>query len=81
MIDNGTLIIDITGEAVGQVNGLSVYSIGDMLFGRPSRITARTFMGRSGVIDIEREAQQLVPVQKWSGPLNIFCRVFDCMIP
>ncbi|MBW1781428.1 MAG: AAA family ATPase [Deltaproteobacteria bacterium] len=56
MIDRGTLMIDIKGEAVGQVNGLAVYSLGDYMFGKPSRITASTSMGRAGIINIEREA-------------------------
>jgi lon-related putative ATP-dependent protease len=56
MIDRGTLMIDTEGEAVGQVNGLAVYSTGDFMFGKPSRITASTSMGRAGVINIEREA-------------------------
>ncbi len=56
MIDRGTLLIDIEGEAVGQVNGLAVYSPGDYMFGKPSRITASTSMGRAGIINIEREA-------------------------
>ena len=41
MIDRGTLMIDVAGEVVGQVNGLAVYSLGDYMFGKPSRITAR----------------------------------------
>ena len=49
-------MIDAEGSVVGQVNGLSVYSLGNIMFGRPSRITARTYMGRSGVINIERES-------------------------
>jgi len=57
LIRRGTLMIDAEGSVVGQVNGLSVYSLGDAVFGRPSRITARTYMGRSGVINIERESQ------------------------
>jgi lon-related putative ATP-dependent protease len=56
MIDRGTLLIDVTGSAVGQVNGLAVYSLGDYMFGKPSRITASTSMGRAGIINIEREA-------------------------
>jgi lon-related putative ATP-dependent protease len=55
-IDDGTLMIDTKGSVVGQVNGLSVYNLGDYMFGRPSRITARTSLGNSGVINIEREA-------------------------
>ncbi len=57
MIDRGTLLIDVDGEVVGQVNGLAVYSLGDYLFGKPSRITATTSMGRAGIINIEREAE------------------------
>ena len=57
MITRGTIMIDTQGEVVGQVNGLSVYSLGDISFGKPSRITCRTYLGRSGVINIERESQ------------------------
>jgi lon-related putative ATP-dependent protease len=56
MIDRGTLLIDLEGEVVGQVNGLAIYSMGDLMFGKPSRITATTSMGRAGIINIEREA-------------------------
>lgn len=57
MIEDGTLMIDTEGEVVGQINGLSVYDLGDHAFGKPSRITAKTSMGRTGVINIEREAK------------------------
>lgn len=57
MIDNGTIIIDLDGAEVGQINGLSIYSLGDISFGKPSRITCKTFMGRRGVINIERESE------------------------
>jgi len=57
MITEGTLMVDVEGEVVGQVNGLAVYDLGDFSFGRPSRITAKTFVGRRGVINIERESQ------------------------
>ena len=56
MIDRGTLLIDTDGEVVGQVNGLAVYGMSDYMFGKPSRITATTSMGRAGIINIEREA-------------------------
>lgn len=56
-IDEGTLLIDVQGEAVGQVNGLSVYDLGDYTFARPTRVTARTALGGEGVVNIEREAQ------------------------
>jgi predicted ATP-dependent protease len=57
MIEDGTIMIDTGGAVTGQVNGLSVYSLGDISFGKPSRITCKTFLGRRGVINIEREAQ------------------------
>ena len=56
LIKEGVIMIDITGEKVGQVNGLSILMMGDYSFGRPSKITAETSLGRSGVINIEREA-------------------------
>jgi lon-related putative ATP-dependent protease len=54
-IQRGTLLIDTAGEAVGQVNGLSVYGLGSLAFGRPSRITAAVRLGGGRVVDIERE--------------------------
>jgi len=62
MIDRGSMMIDTKGSVVGQVNGLSVYMLGDYMFGRPSRITATTSMGKSGVINIEREAKLAGPI-------------------
>jgi len=56
MIEEGTILIDTQGAVVGQVNGLSVYDMGQFMFGKPTRITARTSMGRAGIINIEREA-------------------------
>jgi ATP-dependent Lon protease len=56
MIEEGTIMIDTEGAVVGQVNGLSVYEMGQFMFGKPTRITARTAMGRAGVINVEREA-------------------------
>jgi len=56
-IKEGTLMVALDGEVVGQVNGLSVHQLGDYAFGRPTRITARTFVGTKGVIDIQREAE------------------------
>jgi len=52
-----TIMIDVKGDVVGQVNALSVFQIGDFMFGRPSRITAETYMGKQGVVNIEREAK------------------------
>ncbi|MCF8050691.1 MAG: AAA family ATPase [Desulfobacterales bacterium] len=54
---DGTLLMDVDGEEVGQVNALSVYQVGGFSFGRPTRVTAEVFMGRKGMINIEREAQ------------------------
>jgi lon-related putative ATP-dependent protease len=51
-----TILVDVDGAVAGQINGLAVFQIGDLSFGRPSRITAETFMGRKGVVNIEREA-------------------------
>jgi len=63
MITDGTLLIATDGQAVGQVNGISVLAFGDHVFGRPARITARTYSGEPGVVDIEREA-------KLGGPIH-----------
>jgi predicted ATP-dependent protease len=57
LIARGTLIVDTQGAVPGQVNGLSVLDFGDFSFGRPSRITARTFLGQRGVVSIDRESQ------------------------
>jgi predicted ATP-dependent protease len=62
-ITRGTMLVDTSGEAVGQVNGLSVLSLGNFSFGRPTRITARTRLGSGKVVDIERET-------KLGGPLH-----------
>jgi len=56
-IDEGMLFIETEGAVVGQVNGLSVYALGDYAFGRPSRITAAYSLGKEGVVAIDREAQ------------------------
>lgn len=61
-IREGTLMVSFDNEVVGQVNGLSVHQLGDYAFGRPTRITARTFVGTKGVIDIQREAELAGPV-------------------
>jgi lon-related putative ATP-dependent protease len=63
LIKDDIIMIDTTGSRIGQVNGISVIPLGDYMFGRPSRITARVFLGRSGVLDIEREV-------KLSGPIH-----------
>ncbi|PYU44292.1 MAG: ATP-dependent protease, partial [Acidobacteria bacterium] len=56
MIQEGTLLVDVQGMRVGQVNGLSVLEIGGYSFGKPVRITATAALGKTGLINIEREA-------------------------
>ncbi|MEE9257659.1 MAG: ATP-binding protein [bacterium] len=56
-IVEGNLLIDVEGEVTGQINGLAVLSLGGFSFGKPSRITAQTFMGDKGVVNIERESK------------------------
>jgi lon-related putative ATP-dependent protease len=63
MIERGSIMIDVGGARVGQLNGLSVIGLGDITFGQPSRITASIALGREGVVDIEREA-------KLGGPIH-----------
>jgi predicted ATP-dependent protease len=57
LIRDGQLLVSLDGASPGQVNGLSVLMLGDYAFGRPSRVTARTFVGGRGVVNIERETQ------------------------
>jgi len=62
MVAQGVLLIDTTGAKAGQVNGLSVFSMGDLAFGTPARITATIGLGRAGLLDIEREARLGGPI-------------------
>ena len=55
MMQNGTIMIDTDGEKIGQINGLSIMKIGDFSFGKPAKITANTYVGKSGIVNIERE--------------------------
>lgn len=57
LLQDGTILIDTDGEVIGQINGLSILDIGDYMFGKPSRITATTYMGESGIVNIEREIE------------------------
>ncbi len=54
-IRRGTILIDTSGQRVGQINGLSVIMLNQFTFGHPTRITARVRLGRGEVVDIERE--------------------------
>ncbi|RDY23554.1 ATP-binding protein [Romboutsia maritimum] len=58
MFEDGTILIDIEGEKVGQINGLAVMGTGEYCFGKPSKITASTYKGRHGIINIEREIKK-----------------------
>jgi lon-related putative ATP-dependent protease len=62
MIDQGSIRVDVIGQAVGQVNGLTVLTLSDYSFGKPSRLTVRTYTGRAGIVSLNREA-------KLSGPI------------
>lgn len=57
MIKDNTLLIDTEGYETGVINGLTVMTIGDFTFGKPSRITANTYMGKEGIVNIEREVE------------------------
>ncbi|GAB4298632.1 MAG: ATP-binding protein [Desulfuromonadia bacterium] len=63
MFEKGTILCDVKGSVVGQINGLSVITVADHRFGRPSRVTARVWAGRAGMVNIEREV-------KLSGPIH-----------
>ena len=58
LIKDETLIIDTQGEKIGEINGLSVIDLGQHAFGRPSKITANTYFGKDGIINIEKEVEQ-----------------------
>ncbi|UCE25026.1 MAG: AAA family ATPase [Candidatus Zixiibacteriota bacterium] len=62
MFDDKDLLVSTSGTAVGQINGLSVYSLGEYAFGRPTRITVNTALGKEGIINIEREADLSGPI-------------------
>ena len=57
MIKENTLLIDTDGFVTGQINGLTVMNIGEYSFGKPIKITANTYTGKSGIINIEREVE------------------------
>jgi predicted ATP-dependent protease len=63
-ISEGTVMIDTSGEAVGQINALTVRDLGDHAFGGPSRVTARASVGRLGVINVERHVALGGPIQQ-----------------
>ncbi|SMP45242.1 Lon protease family protein [Anoxynatronum buryatiense] len=62
LFEDGTLLMDVTGETVGQINGLVVMGTGEHSFGKPTRITVSTYRGKSGIINIEREVAKSGPI-------------------
>ncbi|MBL8701409.1 MAG: AAA family ATPase [Alphaproteobacteria bacterium] len=64
LITDGTVLIDVTGRVIGQVNALTVREVGEYSFGAPSRVTARAAMGRRGIINIERDVSLGGPIQQ-----------------
>ena len=90
MLEENIIMVDTDGRKIGQINGLAVLDMGSYSFGNPSRITASTYVGKSGIINIEKEAQMSGPthnkgVQIISGylgsmyaqdfPLSLSCRI------
>lgn len=90
MLDKDIIMIDVTGSEIGQINGLAVLDMGNFAFGMPSRITATTYVGKSGIVNIEKEARMSGQthdkgIQIISGflgqtyaqkfPLSLSCRV------
>ncbi len=61
MIKEDTLLINTSGYEIGVINGLTVMTIGDHTFGKPAKITANTYMGKNGVINVERETDMSGP--------------------
>lgn len=57
MLEEDVIMIDVTGREIGQINGLAVLDLGSYVFGNPSRITATTYIGKSGIVNIEKEAR------------------------
>lgn len=57
LILEDVLIVETSGKKVGQINGLAVIDLGDYIFGKPSRITARAYIGKAGIVNIERETK------------------------
>ncbi len=57
MVEEGQILLDFEGKKEGQVNGLAIIDLGDHTFARPTRITASTYLGRRGIVNIERESK------------------------
>lgn len=74
-IKEGKIILNIDGEKIGQINALSVISLGDYSFGKPSRITASVYPGSKGVINIEREIDMSGPIHS-KGVLTLSSYIY-----
>jgi predicted ATP-dependent protease len=74
-IKEGKILLSVEGKKIGQINGLSVISLGDYAFGRPSRITASVYPGSKGVINIEREIEMSGPIHT-KGVLTLSSYIF-----
>lgn len=61
-IIDGSILLDVEDSVVGQINGLVVITLGDHIFGLPARLTARVFMGRKDVVQIDREIAMTGPI-------------------
>ncbi len=57
MIIDNSLLISTSGEKVGELNGLTVMTVGNYTFGKPAKITVNTYTGKNGIINIEREVE------------------------
>ena len=57
MIKDNSLLITTSGNEIGQINGLTVLTIGDYTFGKPAKITVNTYTGKTGIVNIEREVE------------------------
>lgn len=57
MIKENSLLINTSGSQVGEINGLTIMTIGDYTFGKPAKITVNTYTGKTGIVNIEREVE------------------------
>lgn len=57
MFDDESILLDVDGKKVGEINGLAVIGTGQYTFGKPSKITVSSYCGKGGIINIEREAK------------------------
>ncbi len=62
LVEDGTIMIEVSGEVVGQINALSITYVGEYAFGRTNRVTVSAYPGHGGVVDIERQADLSGPI-------------------